>query len=320
MSARRALVTGAGGFVGAVLTRRLLSEELDVHVLLRPESDPWRLQDIRAELATHEADLRQAEAVRAVVHAIHPDWIFHLAAYGAYSWQTDTQGIFESNTLGTLHLLDACIEQGFEAFVHAGSSSEYGLKDHAPSEQEVPEPNSDYAVSKVAATMLCHQRAVQHHLHVATLRLYSVYGPWEDPRRLMPTLVARGLEGQLPPLVNPETARDFVHIEDVCDAFLLAAHGPLSGPGAIYNVGSGTQTALREIIDIARDALKISVTPTWGSHEPRPWDTSVWVANPEKIARELGWHARWDLERGIRNLAEWIGEHTELAGRYRITS
>lgn len=316
MSARRALVTGAGGFVGAVLTRRLLNEGLDVHVVLRPGSDPWRLQDIRAELAVHEADLRQADAVRAVMRATTPDWVFHLAAHGAYSWQTDTEGIFESNALGTLHLLDACIEQGFEAFVHAGSSSEYGWKDHAPSEQEAPEPNSDYAVSKVAATMLCHQRAVQHDLHVATLRLYSVYGPWEDPRRLMPTLIIRGRRGELPPLADPETARDFVHIEDVCDAFLHAAHTSLPAPGAVYNVGSGTQTTLREIIEIARKVLEISVEPTWESYEPRLWDTRVWVANPEKIARELDWHPQWGLERGIRSLADWLDEHAELGGRY----
>ena len=154
-------MTGAGGFVGASLARRLLAEGHDVHVLLRGGSDTWRLKDIRGALAVHEADLRNANAVCAAVRASAPDWIFHLAAHGAYSWQTDAQGIFESNALGTLHLLDACVRRGFDAFVHAGSSSEYGLKDHSPSEEEAPEPNSDYAVAKVAATMLCRQRAVR---------------------------------------------------------------------------------------------------------------------------------------------------------------
>lgn len=320
MSARRVLLTGAGGFVGAGLARRLLGEGHDVHPLVRPGSDSWRLDDIRGELAFQEADLRDPEMVQSAVETIAPDWVFHLAAHGAYSWQSDAQAIFESNALGTLHLLDACVERGFEAFIHAGSSSEYGFKDHPPSETEAPEPNSDYAVTKVAATMLCRQRAIQHGLHVATLRLYSVYGPWEDPRRLMPVLVVRGRRGELPPLVDPETARDFVHIEDVCDAFLLAARVSAPTIGAIYNVGSGTQTTLREVVEVIRHTLEITAEPDWGSHEPRPWDTGVWVADPAKIARELGWHPRWDLERGIRNLADWLDEHAELAARYGMAS
>ena len=318
MSARRALLTGAGGFVGANLTRRLLGEGHEVHVLLRPGSDTWRLADIREALAVHEVDLRHQQAVRAGVEAAAPDWVFHLAAHGAYSWQSDAHGIFESNALGTLNLLDACIDLGFEAFVHAGSSSEYGMKDHPPSEDEVPEPNSDYAVAKMTATMLCRERAIRHGLNVATLRLYSVYGPWEDPRRLIPVLVVHGLRDEMPPLVDPDTARDFVHVEDVCDAFLFAATTRPPGSDGIYNVGSGTQTSLRSLVQITRRALNISAVPDWGSHAPRPWDTSLWVANPEKIARELGWQPERDIESGLTEMAHWLEDHHALWSRYGV--
>jgi len=316
MSTRRVLLTGAGGFVGAVLARRLLEEGCEVHVLLRPGSDSWRLREIQDAFTAHEADLREPLSVRAVVAAAAADWVFHLAAHGAYSWQTDARGIIESNVLGTLNLLDACAERGFEAFVHAGSSSEYGFKDHAPREEEAPEPNSDYAVAKVAATMLCRQRAVLHDLHIATLRLYSVYGPWEDPRRLVPRLVAHALCGRMPPLVDPDTARDFVHVDDVCDAFLLAARTRVAGSSAIYNVGSGAQTSLRAAVEVVSRRFGLRDEPRWGSHEARAWDTSVWVANPEKIERELGWRAHRGLERGIAELADWLLCHPELHGRY----
>jgi UDP-glucose 4-epimerase len=316
MSARRALVTGAAGFVGAGLARRLLAEGHRVHVLLRAASDTWRLQEIRHALVTHEADLRDREAVQGAVDAAEPDWIFHLAAHGAYSWQTDGEGILQSNALGTLHLAHACIRRGFEAFVNAGSSSEYGLKDHPPSEDEAPEPNSAYAVAKVTATLLCRQLAVQEGLHMATLRLYSVYGPWEDPRRLMPALIAYGLRGELPPLVAPETARDFVHVEDACDAFLLAASTSVPGSSGIYNVGSGSQATLGQVVEVARRVLDIRATAEWGSHEPRPWDSSVWVADPSKIERELRWTPRRDLEDGIGALATWLRERPELQPRY----
>lgn len=310
------LLTGAAGFVGATLVRRLLAEGHRVEIILRPGSDAWRLADVRTELVIHEADLRDQGAVLAAVEGTVPDWVFHLAAHGAYSWQTDAQSIYESSVLGTLSLLQACIGQGFEAFVNAGSSSEYGLKDHPPSEDEIPEPNSDYAVAKLTTTLLCHQRAVQYGLRMATLRLYSVYGPWEDPRRLMPTLVVHSLRHELPALVDPDTARDFVHVEDVCDAFLLAAS--TTGSNGIYNVGSGTQTTLSEVVEVAREVLDIPTEPHWGSHDPRPWDTDVWVANAAKIQRELGWHAQWELQNGLRDLAAWLQEHPSLGERYGV--
>ena len=107
------------------------------------------------------------------------------------------------NMLGTVNLLTACLEVGFTGFVHTGSSSEYGFKDHAPREDEYLEPNSDYAVTKAAATLYCRQIAVDRGVNVTTLRLYSAYGPWEEPTRLVPTLIAKGLGGEIPELVSP---------------------------------------------------------------------------------------------------------------------
>ena len=101
-------------------------------------------------------------------------------------------------------LLDACAEAGVEAFVYTGSSSEYGYKDHPPREDEMLEPNSHYAITKAAATHYCQFVAVQHDINAIAVRLYSIYGPFEDPSRLMPTLIDHGLRGTLPPLVSPD--------------------------------------------------------------------------------------------------------------------
>src|SRR5262249_24369371 len=150
----------------------------------------------------HEAPL---EDPAAVVRRVRPEWVFHLAAHGAYSSQTDVRQILQTNVLGTAALVEACLETGFEAFVDTGSSSEYGFTDHAPAEDEAPEPNSHYAVAKASATLFCRHTARSRHVHIPTLRLYSVYGPWEEPTRLIPTLLVRGLDGTLPPLVDPDT-------------------------------------------------------------------------------------------------------------------
>src|SRR6266542_4306745 len=112
--------------------------------------------------------------------------------------------MFVTNILGSASLLDACVAAGFEAFINTGTSSEYGIKNHAPAEDEPLDPNSNYAVTKAAATMHCRYIGQSRAVNVTTLRLYSVYGPYEEPSRLMPNIVARGLMGELPPLVNPE--------------------------------------------------------------------------------------------------------------------
>jgi nucleoside-diphosphate-sugar epimerase len=316
VSERRALLTGAGGFVGACLARRLLADGWHAELLVRPGSDRWRLQDVRGDAAIREVDLRDAAAVTRAVEQADAEWIFHLAAHGAYSWQTDPRGIVETNLLGTLNVVEAAVARGFASFVHAGSSSEYGFKDHAPGEDEAPEPNSHYAVAKVAATLLCRYTASAHDLHLATLRLSSVYGQWEDPRRLVPTLIARGLAGELPSLVDPDTARDFIHVEDVCDAFMAVAQRPVAGSSGIYNVGSGRQSTLREIVEVARTTLGIAAEPEWGSHPPRRWDTQVWISDPGKIEREVGWRAQRDLARGFAETAAWLRDRPDLWPRY----
>lgn len=316
MTPTRALVTGAAGFVGAVLARRLLADGHRVTLLAGPGSDSWRLDELRSDADVLELDLRDADAVRAAVSHARPELVFHLAAHGAYSWQRSAVRMIETNVGGLANVLDSALDAGAHAIVTTGSSSEYGLKDHAPPEHELPEPNSAYAATKAAATLWCGWVARERQAAITTLRLYSAYGPWEEPRRLVPALVLAGMEGRLPPLVDPAIARDFVYVEDVVDALLLAAAGARPGEGAVYNVGSGTQTTLRELVEVARRVFAIEREPEWGSFPARDWDTSVWVSDPRRIEAALGWRAHTPLADGLAATAAWLQGHPALK-RYR---
>ncbi len=313
---KRVLVTGATGFVGANLARRLLADGHEVHLLVRPGYARWRIAAIRDDVRVHEAALVDAAVVAALFARVRPDWVFHLAAHGAYSGQTDLAQMVQTNVVGTINLVEAALGPGFEAFVHAGSSSEYGFKDHAPPETEWLEPNSHYAVTKASATLFCRYTAQSRGVAIRTLRLYSVYGPWEEPTRLVPTLVVRGLRGELPPLVSPDTARDYLYADDVSDACLLAASRPDQEPGAVYNLGTGVQTTLREVVAVARRVLGIDAEASWGSMPARRWDTAVWVADNRAIARALGWRPRVGLEEGFRRMVEWYRAHPEVHAAY----
>jgi UDP-glucose 4-epimerase len=314
----RALVTGAGGFVGANLAAGLAGSGHDVVAWVRPNSPTWRLDHLADAVEVVPVDLLDSEAIDAGVRSARPDWVFHLAAHGAYSWQRDAERIMQTNLVSTVRLLSACQKHGFAAFIHAGSSSEYGFQDHAPGEGELPEPNSDYAVMKAAATLHCRFVAKRDDVHVLTLRLYSVYGPWEEPGRLMPTLVARGLEGKLPPLVSPDTPRDFISMRDTERAFLQAAQRTDLERGAVFNIGSGRQTSLREVVEIARAELGIAAEPQWGTEPQRSWDAAVWVADASRARERLGWTAEDDLPAGFAALAGWLREHPSHWERYGI--
>jgi UDP-glucose 4-epimerase len=313
---KRVIVTGGTGFVGANLARRLLADGHEVHLLLRPGWQPWRIEGIRADVQLHELRIEDPDAVKGTVARIRPEWVFHLAAHGAYSWQTDVREMTQTNLLGTINLVTAGVQAGCAAFVHAGSSSEYGFKAHAPAETEALEPNSAYAVTKAAATMYCRFLAQSRVARVTTLRLYSVYGPYEDPRRLVPALIVQGLRGGWPALADPRTARDYVYIDDVVTAFLAAADHLRENAGAVYNVGTGRQVSLREAVEAVRGSLAVTAEPHWGSMPSRSWDTACWVADSRLIQRELGWTPRHSFEEGLRKAIEWFTANPDMLTFY----
>ena len=200
---KRVLITGGTGFVGANLAGRLCREGHEVHLLVRSGHSPWRIKDIQSEVRLHSVDLIDRERLLAAVRTIRPEWVFHLAAHGAYPSQNDVLSMIQTNITGTANLVEACLHTGFDTFVNAGSSSEYGFKDHAPSEEESLEPNSHYAVTKAAASNFCSYTARSKKVRIPTLRLYSVYGPLEEPSRLVPTLLVHALRSRWPSLVDP---------------------------------------------------------------------------------------------------------------------
>jgi len=303
---KRIIITGATGFVGSNLTRRLLQDGHRLHLLVRPEYNPWRIQDIRRDVRLYKVDFSDEQALKGIIRKIRPDWIFHLAAYGAYSWQTDLKQMIKTNIISTINLLEACLKTGFEAFINTGSSSEYGFKNHSPSEKEMLEPNSHYAITKASTTLFCRYTAQSRGVKIYTLRLYSVYGPYEDPRRLVPTLIRYGLKRKLPPLASPDAAHDYVYIDDVVRAYILAVTLSKQESGAVYNVGSGTQSSLQEVVETARKVFGISAQPVWNSMPKRIWDTAIWVADNRLIKDVLGWQPKYTFEQGFRLTLDWL--------------
>ena len=301
-------ITGAGGFVGACLTRCLVDMGIKPHVLVQPKTDLWRLSDIRANIFVYEGDLTDAVFLSGIIHSIRPTIIYHFAAHGAYASQMDANRIMTTNILGTLNLLQALEVVDYKIFVNTGSSSEYGFKSQSMRETDVPVPNSFYAVSKASQTMLCQYMAMAQKKNIVTLRLFSVYGPYEEPTRLVPTIIRLSLHGKDLTMATPEVARDFIFVDDVIDAY-LNVESLMKASGEILNIGSGVEVTLKEITDLVLELTQSKVRVQWGGMPNRSWDTSIWVGDITKARTLLGFSSRTTLKQGLTKTITWMKKH-----------
>ena len=299
------VVTGASGFVGANLFRKLKALRSDVYACVRKDKG-WRLADVADEFIV-AVDLNDAAATHNFVQTIKPQTVFDCVAYGAYSFEQDARLIYQTNFQAIVNLISELQGKPFSAFIHAGSSSEYGTNSAGPQESSECVPNSHYSVSKVSVANYLRFVGKTASFPSANLRLYSVYGPLEDVSRLVPKLVHEALAGKFPPLVAPETSRDFVYVDDVCNAFILAA--AKMNPaiyGEDFNIGSGTKSTIRDLALVAKSVFNIADEPVFDSMKGRSWDLSDWFSNPSKAHDLLGWAATTSLESGLKKTAGWV--------------
>lgn len=305
------LITGASGFIGSVLARKLVQKGDNVHLILRTEARTWRIDDLLDRTTIHTSDLSSLPELTRILKRVNPDIIYHLATNGAYSSQDNANQIIQTNILGTWNLLQASKDINYQLFVNTGSSSEYGSKDFAMRETDLLEPSSYYAVTKSAQTLLCSHIAKQEQKPIVTIRPFSVYGPYEEPTRLFPTLI-KSLSEHLPMnLVSPNTARDYIYVDDVVEAYLKI---PLlkKNPGEYFNIGSGIQYTIKELVDLAVESTGQNTEFRWGKMKARSWDTNNWVADNSKARQLLKWVPRTDLKTGIKLTWDWYQKHKNL--------
>ena len=314
VSPRPILVTGASGFVGACLCRRYGAAGQKVVAVQGTTGRNWRLVDAGPNVEVVRADLTSPDEVRALLRDVGPEVVVNCAVYGAYPDQTDVARIYRVNFDAVRALLDAAVERtGLRCFIQASSSSEYGFNSAGPREDAPTSPDSDYAVAKVAATAYVQYLGKKKKVPAWVLRLYSVYGPYEDASRLVPTLLAHAKRGTWPKLVDPTISRDFVYADDVCAAFakVIERAGEIE-PGEVFNVGSGQKSTIGEVVAQVKRLLDVAEEPAWGSMPDRRWDRRDWFSNPKKAEEILGWRAGTSLADGLAKTAQWMDKNPAL--------
>jgi nucleoside-diphosphate-sugar epimerase len=258
---KRVFVTGATGFIGAAIARRLLREGYDVAILLRPASNAWRLGSVAQKTRVIEGEIDDVATYASALHDFSPDTVMHLAWHGVAKAKRDDPDQVRINVNGSVDLFRAAVQAGCKAFIGAGSQAEYGPST-LPLDEESPAcPVSLYGAAKLATSILLSQLAAAHNIRFAWLRVFSVYGPQDDPATLISFLITEFLAGRRPAVSTGDQLWDYLYVDDAAAAFLAVG---TSGAEGIFNVGSGSAVPLREAITCVRDAIDPSLTIGFG--------------------------------------------------------
>lgn len=319
--ARRILISGATGFVGARLARKMVERGHEVHVIARPpkreldsQSSLWRIADIANDLRVHRADLVDAEATRQAAAAARPEVVLHFASHAALPQETDEGEILLHTVLPLVNLASACA--GCELFVNAGSSSEYGYQTEPMSESSLPNPTRMHDIAKLAQTLYGTYAARFKGLPLVTMRLFSVYGPGEQGRRLIPRLMLSALKGRPMTLSSPDVSRDFIFVDDVVRAVEHCMRQPVPIDETIFNLGTGVERTIRQVANIVEEIHGRPLPLEWGAVERQRWDSPRWVADTTRQRKDLGFTAETDLSEGLRATYQWFAENAHRYDEY----
>jgi nucleoside-diphosphate-sugar epimerase len=304
---RSALVTGGTGFLGSHLVRRLVREGYTVHLLTRTQSDFWRLQDVLPQVQRHIGALEDPASLRTVVAAARPGWVFHLASATVVAGSAAAaEQLVTVNLGGTVNLLEACAGTDYTAFVTAGDSFEYAASHSPLNETSCPQPINLHGITKLASTLYAQSIAAAQHRPIVILRLFSTYGPYDHPRRLVPRAIAGALSGKPLTLSRPGIVRDWVYVDDMVDLFVQAAQCAGRLAGGVFNAGSGVAVDLGTIVDTILRLSESRVEPKWGVFPAPDHDDYPWVADTQRTFREFSWRPVTSLEDGLRSTIAWM--------------
>lgn len=298
------LITGASGFVASNLVRYFVKKKIKVSLILNKNTNLWRIKDILSSTNYFYVDLTNSQSIKKIISKIKPKTIFHFAAHGAYSYQNDSSLIKKVNLDGTFNLIKECKKYNFTSFINTGSSSEYGFKNKKMNENDIPIPNSYYSVFKSAATLLCQFESLVNRLPITTVRLFHVYGPYEEPTRLIPTLMRQLLNNKQSQLVSPNISRDLIYIDDVINFYVMLAK-KTNLYGEIFNLGYGKKITIKKIYDYMKKITNSKINNKWNSMKDRKWDQKIWYSDMSKVKKKLSWKPKIDYKKGLQKTLAW---------------
>ena len=305
----KVIVTGGAGFIGSHLVQELLKHGHQVIIL--DNLSTGRLSNIEfllddKNVAFVRGSLNNLPLLRRLFSGT--DFVFHQAAVPSVPRSIkDPRTSHRANATGTLNVLLAARDNGVKKVVFASSSSVYGDTPTLPKVEDMaPNPQSPYAVTKLAAENYCRVFEQVYGLKTVCLRYFNVYGPRQDPgspyAAVIPLFINSALDEKSPVIFGDgEQTRDFTFVKDVVTANILAAESPATG---IFNVGSGSRVTINHLAELINKIVgdsKIKVV----HREVRPGDILHSLADISR-AETFGFRPRYTLEEGLREVVEYL--------------
>jgi len=302
---RRVFVTGAAGFIGSHLVKRLLDEGAHTHILLKKNESTWRIKDRLDDVSVWEADLTDLTSLQSILPRVNPQFIFHLAALVDVSRSWDKIGpMVSTNLLGTINLLTALKNASFEAFVNTSSSEEYGALPAPCREDQREAPISPYSFSKLSSTHFCQMAAKTFDLPIISLRLFPTYGPFQESTMFIPSAITSLLAKKNFSMSPGEQKREFNFVDDIVEAYLKVAVCS-EAHGEVLNVGNGIPYKLKQVISIIKELIGGNLNIEIGALPYRKGEGSDSFCDNHTVRRLTGWSPQVSLEEGLRVTIEW---------------
>jgi GDP-4-dehydro-6-deoxy-D-mannose reductase len=312
---KKVLITGASGFVGTHLARRLLAGEYDVYGTVFGHGND--LAELIPKEQIVELNLLDRETTGSIIQTIKPDWVFHLAALSSVGASfDDPRKTLTNNIEGQINLMDAIRLQEVDCRVLIiGSAEEYGKvsPEENPIDESAPlRPMNPYAVSKIAQDFLGLQYNLSFGMDIVRVRPFNHTGPGQTDQFVIPAFakqIANIEAGKQEPVIkvgNLEAVRDFTHVEDMVDAYVLLMQQGKSGD--VYNIGSGNGHQIAEVLDGLLALSTKTITIEKDPQRMRPSDVPKLVADNTKFNSLTGWtptHSLNDILSGV--LDYWRG-------------
>lgn len=302
------LVTGGAGFIGSHLTRRLLEQGLKVRVLDNLSTGfRHNLDDVADKIEFIQADAADPDAVRRAVAGC--EVVFHHAAMASVPRSMAEPLLCHHYTAtSTVNILSAAVDTGVRRVVFASTSAAYGNSSFVAKRESDPSaPLSPYAAGKLASEQYLRAFHEGFGLETVALRYFNVFGPRQDPdseySAVIPRFVSLILSGRQPIIYGDGgQSRDFVYIDNVIDANLLAATQP-GVSGSVFNIGCGASTTLLELLDMLQSVLDASIEPRF--EPPRPGDVRESLADISLARTRLGYDPAITVEEGLRRSVDY---------------
>lgn len=293
----RIFVTGAGGFVGAEVVREALKAGHHVIALVRSEN-PTRLAGLNADIRI--ADLSDTAAIAALLTETRPEIVIH-SAWEGVGGPNRAGDVQLDNIQTSVALADAAITAGVKKFVGVGSQAEYGRFDRRIFETDLPNPSMLYGAAKLAALHLIRQRMEGAGKDFAWARIFSTYGPGDNPNWLIPSALAQLQAGIAPKCTAGTQTWDYLHVNDVARGILAAAVSPQAT--GTFNLSSGISTPVRTIIEHLRDLVAPGLDLTFGEIPFGPAQIMILEGDNTRLKAATGWSPQISIFDGLKALA-----------------